>query len=435
MKKGFRIFFPVFLSTFITIYGWTDSKTATSSKSKSTTQKQTTTRRYSSMRKKGSVPQKRSSSRSGGVRYGSTYKVPLFKLQANQNLPILHFFPSDRQVVAGGDAFSMLVILSNPQGDSFDKVVLNIRYDPAILQPVEYEDKLPREFMKNQPKMLVFQKEGIIRYQAEFTSPQIPSEDEIMAIKWKPLLPQKDSQLQFVRYQEEDTGIYQNGRNILGETAVPDDGTIPGSVSVISQELIQDEEEGEFLNRLIVDSRSEEIAVIGDGSVELVLRSPEDAVREGDIFLVDVFFRNPKARPIDNVNLDIRFDPEVLQVVDYDEENWVTRDVNIFDGDYHEVFPFDFHLKNKVFNQSGRIIYQMGISKSDILNREGSMATIKFYARKPSEKTMVRFFRPPVSTFGDNGTLLTHSGRDVLGDSEDPFAGLKNAEFTIYEKF
>lgn len=190
------------------------------------------------------------------------------------------------------------------------------------------------------------------------------------------------------------------------------------------------EDEEEFLTNLATDRKD---VVPGDGSIQLTFQTPLKPVKEGETFPVHILFKNPNAINIDNLSLDIRFDANVLKVVDYDDENWITRDINIFDGNYHEKFPFDYHIKNQAYNQTGRIIYKMGVSKSDVLIHEGILATIRFYALAPADKTSIKFYVTPYQSDSE-GTAITYMGNNVLGKDKDRYAGLANAQVRVIAK-
>jgi len=129
------------------------------------------------------------------------------------------------------------------------------------------------------------------------------------------------------------------------------------------------------------------------------------------------------------VELVIGYDPEILCVVDCDEENWITRGVNIFDGKYHREFPFDFHIRNEADNLCGKIIYKMGSLKQNGLTNSGDLAQIKFQALKGAEKTWI-WFKMPGSTSSE-GTKVNFRKNDVLGKKDVLNDGVKNLPLKI----
>jgi hypothetical protein len=73
-----------------------------------------------------------------------------------------------------------------------------------------------------------------------------------------------------------------------------------------------------------------------EGGITLQLKSQRSTINVGDEFLVDIDYDNPKRAELDTVKLKLKFDPKVLQVVDYDDDNWITQGVNIHDGDVRD---------------------------------------------------------------------------------------------------
>ncbi|HOE62910.1 MAG TPA: cohesin domain-containing protein [Candidatus Sumerlaeota bacterium] len=387
--------------------------------------------KYSSSRKQGAVPSKKGGGKGKGSKhYKSTYQVPVFQEKADPNLAILYFYPPDRQVVLNDEIFSTILVLSNPRGMPFNKVSLAIKYDPAILAPVSYEDRLSTELLNTPPQMTVYAKEGFVVFNAELSKPFLLVNDELLAIQWKPLLPQKEAALSFAEFKGQQSGLFLDSMNILGDPAVPGDGMLDASITIFPKSELSEEDEEELPEPfdIIVDRLEHKKET--EGVIALALSNPKDIIREGQIFDMDILFSNSKGLPIDNVSLEIRFDPKVLQVVDYDEDNWITRDVNIHDGDSTEIFPFDYHIANTALNHSGRIIYKMGIAKSDVLVRTGVMATIRFIAIAPADKTKVYFHRAS-NIRSRMGTYMAHAGQDMLGSADDPHAGILNSEFMV----
>ncbi|MBN1900448.1 hypothetical protein JW926_03880 [Candidatus Sumerlaeota bacterium] len=414
----------------------TTRRTPTPPKPKTPDSGKTAPEKYSSSRKESAVPKKGRTSRSKGLSIGPTYQPPQFTMQANLKNAVLHFYPSDRTVVASGDPFITLIILNNPKGEPFDSVFLALKYNPVVFEPIGYSDNIPSEYYHEQPQVTMYKKDGILTYSALLNKPFLAVNDEILSIQWKALVPQSDSPISLVEFQGKSSGLFKNGVDILGEPDIGNDGFIPAHITSVSENVVLDAESGEDVDEFSNEweiFRKESNVISGDGSVILALKSPDKPLKDGEVFFVDVYFRNPKALPIDNISLDIRFDPKTLCVVDYDEDNWITRDVNIFDGLYHEKFPFDFLFKNQAYNQTGRILYKNGISKSDILIQEGVMATIKFYALAAADNTDINFHLSQRER-KEEGTAVFYMGNNILGSPHDPRAGVYNARLTIYPK-
>jgi hypothetical protein len=125
--------------------------------------------------------------------------------------------------------------------------------------------------------------------------------------------------------------------------------------------------------------------------VSLALVPRQTSARAGETFLVDIKYNNPKGAELDSVKLRIVFDPRALEVVDYDEGNWITKGINILDGPYQEDLPFDFHRRNVAYNSRGEIQYDAGFNSRTRVPPSGTIATIKLRAKQPVATTAVAF--------------------------------------------
>jgi hypothetical protein len=166
-----------------------------------------------------------------------------------------------------------------------------------------------------------------------------------------------------------------------------------------------------------------------EGDVTLALRPRRSAVTTGEDFLVDIVYANPKGVDIDSMRVAVRFDPTVLQVVDYDEDNWITNGVNILDGPYHEELPFDFHMRNKAYNNTGLISYEMGFSQKVSVPSAGVLATVRFKAIAPATVTEIIFDADEGSRSAK--TTVSFLGFNLVGRPDDRATALTNASVRI----
>jgi hypothetical protein len=191
--------------------------------------------------------------------------------------------------------------------------------------------------------------------------------------------------------------------NLLGDPNERKDGVISGALTVGG------EEKDEMLERLTAVPE-------GETKTRLYLDPPLVAVEAGKSFDVNVRLDNPNNIPWDRIRLDMLFDPRFLEVEDTDDGNWLTMGVNILDGPYHDRFPFEFMKSNVVRNDSGRILYDCGVFRKQFQSG-GTLATIRFKAKKPVPETRIKFFLREEEGYVD-GTVLSLRRADVLGDTE-----------------
>jgi hypothetical protein len=109
-------------------------------------------------------------------------------------------------------------------------------------------------------------------------------------------------------------------------------------------------------------------------------------------------------------------------VVDTHEGNWIEQGVNIWDGGYHELFPFDLHVANTADNAAGHIEYRMGYTQETIL-APGTLATIRFRVKRRGRLLAL--------SFDPEHTAVRFLGEDLLGDPEDEEDGAEGVVLNL----
>ncbi len=363
-----------------------------------------------------------SRSRSSSRAAPSSYKLQQFQFQANLDVAVLYFEPMD-MVAKVGEEFNTGVRLSNPKSRGFTRMFLALQYNPEVLLPLEVNDMALQADMRAPAKAYVYESSGLLTYEVEFASELALHKQNLLTVKWRALAPARYSAITFSSFDQRDTTLAHRGEDILGDPGILGDGTIEASVRVLP---LSPEDETEILTGATITDYTGPVTI---GGVKLALRSETKKVRLGEEFLVDIDFENTQQTMVDMIRVIVRFDPRVLQVVDYDEENWITRGVNIYDGLYHEKFPFDRHIRNLASNAEGEIEYYMGISESQFLADRATLATIVFRAIRPVANTSISFFTPP--RLHARGTRVTCMGINVLGDFTTEEDGVENLAIKI----
>jgi hypothetical protein len=187
------------------------------------------------------------------------------------------------------------------------------------------------------------------------------------------------------------------------------------------------DDEGSFSSIAMANNIS---AGTAEGGVVLELKPRRTNVKVGEDFLVDIHFNNPKHAELDTVKLKLRFDPGVLQVIDYDDNNWITQGVNIYDGDYHDDMPFDYHRKNGANNDRGLIEYDMGFASRVRVASQGVIATIRFRAVAPAADTQLSFVYDDAPD-AEPQTAVTFLGFNLVGAPGQRSASLRNVDLTV----
>lgn len=322
---------------------------------------------------------------------------------------ILMVTPLDN-IVMVNKRFVTKVELSDSMNNTLDALSVRLKYDPRFLAPVRVFDDEIRGYLVPPPTFEEIRALGILSYEGVFREPRILPPMTILTVVWEALRPTEYTEIKF-DFSETDptTALTLRKQDMLGISEDPFDGVIGASVLIRRPEdarragLLQGKKE-ELLDFLVGGLNP-------PGAVGLAFGAPEKPVRVGDVFDIPVFFRNPDVLAVDSVSLYIRFDPQVLEVVDHDKNNWIRREINIFDGDRHIEFPFDYLVRNYALNARGLIDYRKGLSRAQPLPT-GRLATIRLRALAPSPGTMLEFVRNERG--GPPGTAVSLHGRDYL---------------------
>lgn len=361
----------------------------------------------------------------GGTARGATSVE--FKMAANPQSNVLYmeslgFAPTMHVLATEGEQFGTRVVFANGRKALFDTVEVSLRYDPSVLIPLGIDDSEISDLLGGTPLAKVDRSKGIIAYRAEFAEAINTDRTILFKVAWKARQATGLTRIHFLNSNDYPSRVLSGETNIL--LPRPQDGAeeievteatglIGAEVSINAQGSSENAFEGAGSEIEALALAAQIAEGTAQGGIQLSLRPRTRRLSQGNEFLVDVVYRNPRGVDFDRVRLTMRFDPAVLEVVDHDEGNWITRDINIFDGDYHEALPFDFHIRNKAENASGMIYYEMGFSQKAMVPPEGVMATIKFRARKPVPTADIRFEYD--ESLGQPATAVSFLGFNLIG--------------------
>jgi len=369
-----------------------------------------------------------------------------FKMKANPDTNLIFIEgmgaePTMNIQALEGKEFVTRVGIQNPRGSTFDTFMTSLKYDPSVIRPVGIDDSDVASLVKEQTRAEVDARRGVITFSGDLATSRTDPMFTLFKVQWKAMAPTSDSAISFLNSTAHPTFVKSpKGDNILhhrdddGQVEASEKaGLVDASVSVAPSEetaRVLTEEEGSFSSIALAHNINQGTA---EGGVQLQLRPRKEYISVGEEFLVDVAYTNPKRAEIDTIKLMLKFDPRVLQVVDYDEENWVTRGVNIYDGAYREDLPFDFHRKNAVSNERGLIEYDMGFATRVRIPGSGVIATIKMVAVAPIQRTSIQFLHHEAAETDEEKptTAVTFLGFNLIGTPGARPAALRNAQVTI----
>ncbi|MBI1290066.1 hypothetical protein GC173_02315 [bacterium] len=328
--------------------------------------------------------------------------------------------PDNQQLqVIVGEEFVTDIGFDNKAQIPFDAVRVILSYDAETFEPVAVNDSAIAPSIVGEPTAEFDGLYGQLLYEAALSGPVTLDRKPILSIRWKAKRVVMESKLEFSSRQEYHTALTNKGRDILGSARDPGDGTLNMVVTVLPEDPRE-------AAALLTDPSVYQHTTDKIGGVRLSLVPQPEPIIVGEPFYVDVVLDNRIFSMLDGVNLLIAFDPDVIQVADADKDNWITRETNVLDGPFREMFPWDLHIDNIVYQGLGLIKYRVATTDGEMTRgKMGPIARIYAIAKRPTEGSplVFKFSKRPRS----HATGAVYVGEDTLGDSKDPFDGAVGA--------
>jgi len=326
------------------------------------------------------------------------------RVDMESNKDVLYISPlnSSHEI---GEEFTSEVKFYNPIKAVVNHITVNLSYDPAILKVDYVDDTVLRSLVNLNSDNQIDHTTGKIIYNADFSQPSVLSDTTLLEIGFTVLSKNASSSISFVFEGDSPTTISNNDSDVLGDEKLENDGVINAIIETYDP---KDENLNEELFISPITLRDQKVKT---ENVSLNLVSKKSSYDVDEEFIVDVVLKTKEPIFIQSLELCINFDPKKLEVLDWDEGNWIRRDINIYDGDYHNKFPFDFQIKNDADNSAGTIEYKMGLT-SDVEINSGVVASIKFKALEKVNATSIKFRYGKDSN--NPSTKITYLGKDYL---------------------
>jgi hypothetical protein len=327
-------------------------------------------------------------------------------------MAVLYFTPTTVSVMED-EQFETTLRLSNPGGQTFDRLNVELLYNAAAIEPLGYQaEQAGRSAERIDLKTNA--ETGRMGLEMVFSRERQDQLASLVTIQWRARREVRATQVVFLSRDEARTFVgLPAGGSILGNTERDAPGVIQTSVRVAPNFSLTPVEGSSALP--YVDLGQSAVAPIG--GVNLTLRPRQSTASVNGLVDVDVVVSNPDSARVDSIRLFIRFDPDALQVLDTHSGNWIERDINIWDGHAHEMFPWDIHIANEANNSLGRITYAMGLVEEMPLP-SGVLATIRFRVKSPAGSLPI--------AFDPERTSVRLLGEDQLGDPLAEGDGLRD---------
>lgn len=350
--------------------------------------------------------------RGGAPRQQREPSLGEFNLNIDRESRLMRLNPQgkgDRQdlTVIVGDEFTTDVNFSNKDLIGFDGVRILLSYESDFLEPLAINDSPLAYALAGEPTAEVDPLYGQILYEAKLNRLVTLNDAPLLSIRWKAKRVNTDTQIEFSQRDQVASALVKGDEDLLGNPKDPLDGTLDMTVIILPED--PREREALLSDPRTFDPRQEKI-----GNVRMMLRPPDQPIVVGEPFAVDLILDNRAFSLLDGVGAYIQYDPQVLEILDADWNNWITLGNNIHDGPFRDNFPWNFQIDNTVLGERGAISYRMGTDDAEMTRgKVGTIARIYAVATEPAAATKMtfRFSEKP----RDRATEARYMGEDVLG--------------------
>ena len=351
-----------------------------------------------------------------------------FKVIVDADSRMLRIHPAgkpDRQdmSVTIGEEFTTEITFDNRDVVPFDEIRVLLSYNSEFVEPLSIGDAAVASFIEGEPTAEVDPLAGMILYEAKLKKPLPLNDAPVLTVKWSALRTTPGTEIEFSSRDALRTSIVGAGVDLLGNRRDPADGTLNMSLRILPRN--QREAEAMLSDPTVFTGADSKV-----GGVRMYIKPPEGPVVVGEPFHLDLVLDNRAFSSLDGISALIQFDPSVIEVLDTDKDNWITREANILDGPFRKDFPWSFHLENIVYNSRGLISYRKGTGDATLTRgRSATFARIYAVAKRPTAGSAVvfRFTRDTSS----HGTAATYNGIDCLGDSKVFADGAQGISFRV----
>jgi hypothetical protein len=372
------------------------------------------------------VVERRGPSRAGRAQRTKGAELPEMTVPGDIESNALFFSPTAVNLVTG-DRFQVSLSYFNRSRDDADRINVWLHYDPELLEPVWVDTEPLLALTPTLPAVKVWRKEGYVHLTTPVSQPFEGGIIPLMTTYWRTLAPTLGTKISIrTPAEQEESGVFAGDENLIYTSTLD---SLFG-VSMIVR-VAPDVEDSYQMNE--VDELREAMTAEPDDSVDrlrLALVTPGPYIESGEVGVADVVLINPSELPFDQLRFRIRYQPEMVKILDADADNYITSGINIFDGDFHPYFPFDFHGANEVDPERGVITYHMGAVGGSFAFPSGTVARIVYRMLRDAGKVSFWFeISDPLT--GRRVTDVSADGLSLLGSDVDAQKALHGVQVSV----
>ncbi len=359
---------------------------------------------------KSTVVRRQASKGGGGRKASKGIALPAIKFNREIRENTVYFFPTHLHVKKG-DLFSTKLVMYNHERAPVNGVNLWVQYDPDVLEP-DWVDLGPLGI--NDPAGAQVQRwpqRGHLQIRGDLPNARDETVSDLVVLHWRALTPALETHLEFRAPEGQAVEVLSGGSNLIQRTNLGNHSRVSMLVRVGAQQ------EGEVGMRLVSDMRDTmDITEFDeDRRIRLAIVARESSVGTDQVSTADVVLINPNRELFDELRIRIRYDPSAIKMLDADADNYISQGLNLFDGDFHKDFPFDYHGLNEVNPVEGTIDYRMGSMTAPYPYPSGTVARLVYRMKRDAGRTRFLFECADPFSSGRRCTDVTRGGLSLLG--------------------
>lgn len=360
---------------------------------------------------KSNVAQRKTTTKAKGDTGGQAIPLPELKLDPKLVRDALFFSPTFMNVQPG-DNFITSIAFYNQSFSQLSDIDIWVHYNPAMVQPVWVDSEKLRPVMKDPVQARVWADRGYIHLKGTFTTAPKGISVELADLHWKALAPTLGGRIELAGPEGQEVAVRADGKNLVGGKTLEESQKVGFSLNITPESW----EEPGLRTVAQVDDLAPAAPMDDASRVRLAILSPKASIGAGQTGVANLALINPKGLAFDDLKLRIRFDPEAVTILDADEGNFIGDGLNIFDGDFHEKFPFDGHVRNLVDPDRGVIEYEVGSVMGPKAFPTGVFARIAYRAKRDTGKAAF-WLEAEDPMLKVRATDVTAYGRSLLGST------------------
>jgi hypothetical protein len=338
--------------------------------------------------------------------------LPEIKLIPGVKRDTVYINPA-QQNVALNAPFSTGLEFYNPEEARVDRIDLWVQYDPASIE-LKWIDPDPiGGRVAGGLKPVAWPEQGLVRIAADLQVPLTGAIEPLCELHWQAIGPTPATRIRLQAPGDAQLRMMDGDRNMLVDLGIADRTRLNAVVRVLDPVFDRDplRMAGQMMASM-TDVRLDPLE-----RVRLAIVSPQPSVAPGQVAYADIALVNPAHEPIDTLQMRIRYDPAAIKILDADADNYINKGINIFDGDFHSAFPFDYQGRNNVDPDRGVIEYEMGSASGPVVYPGGTVARIVYRVERMDGEAAFWFERADAA--GRKTTDVSSLRTSLLGPDDE----------------